>query len=264
MKLKKFMDNAYKGKIRSKSLDTHKGDIIFGLEDLAERVGRTPTRADVERLAPLDSKLLSRLILEEPSKKHLKIWGYLTSIAAERNLGPLKLPARDFAGHELSSGVIMLEKGSDHIGEKMKGGKIIIKGKSGDYLGQEMVGGGIITGSCGDYAFRNMCGGWGVVLGDAGDYLGLGNSGGRLLAKGSCGNRTGWLMHKGRIRVNKDAGDYLGLLMSGGEIVVHGKAGTRAGWRMRGGLISASQFGAETGSGAVGGKILCTDLQGNS
>jgi formylmethanofuran dehydrogenase subunit C len=261
LKLTRFMNNAYQGKIRNKRLGTHEGQIVFCLEDLAERVRNNPTRSEVEQLAPSDGMQLSRLVSEEPEKKYLPIWGYLTSIAAERSPGPIMLPGRDFAGHELSSGVIVLDEGADHIGEGLKGGKIIIKGEAGNYLGQKMVGGGIVSGSCKDYAFRNMRGGWGVIQRNAGNHLGIGNDGGRLLVKGNTGDRAGWLMHGGRIKIRGNAGNYLGLLMSAGEITVLGHVGSRTGWRMKGGLISASEFGPETGAGSVGGKILGRNLR---
>jgi formylmethanofuran dehydrogenase subunit C len=254
------MEAAYQGKTRNRRLDTHSGEIIFGLDDLAERAGNNPTKAEVERLVPLDSKLLSRLVSEDPGKKLFPLWGYLTSLAAERNPRPLKLPGLNFAGREMSSGVIILDAGDNHIGEGMTGGKIVILGQAGDYLGQAMAGGGIVAKSCGDYAFRNMRAGFGVIQKDAGNYFGLGNSGGRVLVKGNTGVRTGWLMRGGRLMVKGDAGDYLGLLMSGGEITLCGSAGSRTGWRMKGGIIRVSECGPETGAGAVGGKILGRDL----
>jgi formylmethanofuran dehydrogenase subunit C len=254
------MEAAYQGKARNKRLDTYSGEIIFGLDDLAERAGNNPTKEDIERLVPSDSKLLYRLISEDPGKKLLPLWGYLTSLAAERNLRPLNLPGLDYAGRELSSGVIILEAGNNHIGEGMTGGNIVILGKAGNYLGQAMSGGGIVAESCGDYAFRNMRAGFGVIKKDAGNHFGLGNSGGRLLVKGNTGVRTGWLMRGGRLMVTGDAGDYLGLLMSGGEITVCGGTGSRTGWRMKGGIIRVSECGPETGEGAVGGKILGRDL----
>jgi formylmethanofuran dehydrogenase subunit C len=256
LKLKLFMDRAYQGKAMNRQLDTHKGEIIFSLDDLFERAGKDPTKADVERLMPTDGKLLSRLIEEDPGKKLSSLWGYLTSLAAERSAGPLKLLGLDFAGRELSSGVIILEEGADHIGEGMKGGRIVVLGEAGDFLGQAMAKGGIVAESCGDYAFRNMCGGFGVIKKEAGNYLGLRNSGGRILVKENAGARAGWLMRAGRLVIKGDAGDYLGLLMSGGKITVCGAAGARTGWRMKGGIIYVSEFGPEMGEGAVGGKIL--------
>lgn len=250
------MNQAYQGKTRSKQLDTHKGEIIFSLDDLFEKTGKNPGKADVQRLMPTDGKLLSRLVSEDPGKRLSPLWGYLTSLAAERSTEPLKLPGLDFAGRELSSGVIILDEGSDHIGEGMKGGKIVVLGGTGDFLGQSMSGGGIIAESCKDYAFRNMCGGFGVIKRDAGNHLGLGNSGGRILVKGNAGTRAGWLMKGGRLVVKRDAGDYVGLLMSGGEITVCGSAGARTGWRMKGGIIYVSEYGPEMGEGALGGKIL--------
>jgi formylmethanofuran dehydrogenase subunit C len=255
------MDDAYKGKIREKSLNTHKGKIVFCLDDLAEMVGKRPTKSEIEQLVPSDRTQLSRLISEVPSKKLLPIWGFLTSIAAEKSPGPVNITGQDYVGHELSFGTIVLDEGADHIGEKMKGGKIIVKGKAGNYLGQEMIGGGIVAKSCKDYGFQNMRGGWGVIFGDAGNFLGLGNSGGKLLVKGNTGDRTCWLMRSGRVVVKGDARDYLGLLMKGGEVLVYGKAGSGAGYWMKGGKIIASTFGSESGDGAVGGRIFERDLR---
>lgn len=258
MKLGRFMDDAYQGKARARRLETRQGDMVFGLEDLADRVGERPSRAEVEALAPEDAALLARLIATDPGKKFQVIWGFLSSIAAERCHGPLILPARDFAGLELCSGSIVLEEAAgharakDHVGERMKGGRIVVHGRAGDYLGQEMSGGGIVAAACGDYAFRNMRSGFGVILGDGGKFTGLGNSGGRIVVRGSCKERAGWLMRGGALRVRGDAGDYLGLLMSGGEIRVAGKAGRRAGWRMKGGRLKAGSFGPEAADCVMG------------
>ncbi len=264
MKLKSFMDDAYQGKARAKKLETRKGDLIFGLEDLADRVGLRPSKAEVEALAPSDKAVLSSLISKDPGKKYQMIWGYLTAIAAERSSEPLRLRLRplacDFVGLELSGGIIVIEAGGDHVGERMKGGRIFVREGAGSHLGQEMAGGGIVAGFCRDYSFRNMRGGWGVVLGDAGNFTGLGNSGGRIAVRGNSGERTAWLMHSGKLRIKGNAGDYLGLLMSGGEILVKGRAGSRAGWRMKGGSIKAGAYGPEAGVGSQGGSILGLDV----
>lgn len=259
MKLKRFMDDAYQGKARTKRLETRKEDLIFGLEDLADRIGLKPSKADVKELMPSDEAILTRLISADPGKKYHLIWGYITAIAAERISVPLRLPPKDYAGLELSGGVIMMEIGGDHVGERMKGGRINVRGGAGSHLGQEMAGGVIVAGSCKDYAFRNMHGGFGVVLGDAGNFTGLGNSGGKIAVRGNSGERSGWLMHSGRLRIKGNAGDYLGLLMSGGEILVKGTAGSRAGWRMKGGSIKAGAFGPEAGVGNQGGNIVELD-----
>ncbi len=260
MKLKSFMDDAYRGRARSKRLETREGDLVFGLEDMADRVGLKPFKAEVEEIAPTDKSMLSRLISSEPGRKYQVIWGYLTAIAAERSSEPLRvgLPQKacNFVGLEMARGIIMVGSCGDHVGERMKGGRIFVREGAGSYLGQEMSGGGIVAGSCRDYAFRNMRGGFGLVLGDAGNFTGLGNSGGRISVRGSSGERSGWLMHSGRLRIRGDTGDYLGLLMRGGEIRVKGRAGSRAGWRMKGGSINAGSFGPEAGVGSQGGSIL--------
>jgi len=252
MKLGRFMDAAYQGKESGRRLKTRQGDMIFSLEDLADRVGEKPTRAEVEQFLPQDKNQLDLLISADPGKKYALLWGYLTSLAAESCTAPLLLPCRDYAGLELMRGTIIMQEAGAHVGERMKGGKIQVQGRAGDYLGQEMEGGGIIAESCRDYAFRNMHGGYGVVRGDSGKFAGLGNSGGRIVVQGSCGERAGWLMRSGSLYVRGDVGDYLGLLMSGGKIIVRGKAARRAGWRKKGGSITAASFGSEAADDVLG------------
>ncbi len=252
MSLKHFMEDAYQGRARVKRLETRRGDLVFSLEDLADRIGTRPDRSEVEALAPADESLLCQLVAADPGKKYKILWGFLSSIAAERSPLPLRLPARDFAGLELCGGSIILEEARDHVGERMKGGRILVHGSAGDFLGQEMSGGGIVAKGCKDYAFRKMRGGFGVVRGFCGNYTGLGNSGGRIVVLGSCGERAGWLMRGGSIFIAEDAGDYLGLLMSGGRITVKGRAGKRAGWRRKGGAIRAGGYGPEAADGVLG------------
>ncbi len=283
MKLSGFMDQAYGGKVREKKrLDEKRGEFLLGFEDLAKRLKERPKRAEVEELAPKEAGSIVDLVVSATPKgrREETIWGILSSLAAERLPAPLVILPQNYAGLELRRGTIILDenapaaglkaKGSDgaartarrrahHLGEKMSGGRIFVRGSAGDYLGQEMKGGGIVCSSCGDYAFRNMAGGWGVVKGDAGNYLGVGNSGGSLAVKGRAGARAGWLMRSGRIRLGKDAGEYLGIMMSGGAISVEGRTGARAGWRMKGGLIVAEDYGDEAGAEKVGGKLLRRD-----
>ena len=245
MKLSSLIDSAYQKKGPGRRLKTREGDMIFSLEDLADRVGNKPSRDAVEEIIPEDRNQLDLLISTDPKKRYALIWGYLTSLAAERSNAPLVLPSRDYVGLELHSGTIILAEAGAHVGERMSGGRIVVQGKAGDYLGQEMHGGRIIARGCRDYAFRDMCGGFGVVLGDAGKFLGLGNRGGRIAVRGSCKERAGWLMRSGSLNVLGDAGEYLGLLMSGGSIRVRGVTGRRAGWRKKGGSIAAGGFGPE-------------------
>lgn len=268
MKLKGFMDDAYGGKVRRKKrLEKRSGDFVLGFEDFVQRLGEKPSRKDVEELAPSDEKHLLSLVTSatpENNKRDQKTWGYLSGLAAERSPEPLILPARDFAGLGMKSGMLILDAKSkdqalsppSHVGEGMTGGRILVRGGAGHYLGQVMEGGGIVADSCEDYAFRNMKGGWGVVKGNAQNYLGVGNFGGKILVKGKAGLRTGWLMHGGRIRVNGNVGYYLGLMMSGGKISIGGRSGGKAGWRMKGGTIIAQGYGPNVGAGKVGGKIF--------
>jgi len=251
MKLSSFMSSAYPEGNPSLRLKKSKKDMIFSLEDMADRIGERPDRASVEELVGGEASQIELLLSSQPDKRCAQIWGYISSLAAERSPLPLRLPARDYAGLELTAGSIILEKGRDHVGERMSGGRIKIEGAAGDYLGQEMTGGGIVAAGCRDYAFRQMKGGWGVVKGEAGKFLGLGNHGGRIAVQGSCRERAGWMMRAGRIYVRGDAGEYLGLLMSGGEIRIRGEAGRRAGWRSKGGSIAASRFGPEAADGVI-------------
>jgi len=259
MKLKSFMDEAYKGKTRNKNLETNKAEAAIDLEDLEDRIGEEPSKERIAELIPSNPTLLARLLASDPGKKCRLVWGYLSSLCAENTVEPLRLPARDYVGLELTHGVIVLERGGDHVGERMEGGRIFVKGEAGDYLGQEMSGGGIVAGSCNDYCCRNMHGGFAIVLGKARNYVGMGNSGGRIIIRGDVGARSGWLMRSGSLRINGNAADYLGLLMKGGGIIVAGRTGSRAGWQMRGGIIKVGVIGPEAKEGATGGQILEMD-----
>lgn len=251
-KIGRFMDEAYQGKASSRSLKTSRGDMIFSLEDLADQVGSRPSRATVEEIAAQEQSQLDLLISADPGKKFGLLWGYLSSLAAERSPSPLHLPFRDYAGLEMERGTIILQEAASHVGERMRGGKILVQGRAGDHLGHEMSGGGIVAAGCRDYAFRHMSGGYGVVKGDAGKFAGLGNQGGRIVVQGSCGERAGWLMRSGSLYVRGDCGEYLGLLMSGGRILVKGKAARRAGWRRKGGTIAAGGYGPEAADDVLG------------
>lgn len=252
MKLGSFMNKAYEKKGAAPRLKKGRRDMVFSLEDMADRVGERPERSSVEKLVGGDHSQIDLLLSSRPEKRCARIWGYLSSLAAEMSTAPLRIAPADYAGLEMRRGTIILEKAvpgstaaTDHVGERMDGGRIAVLGAAGDYLGQEMRGGRIFASGCRDYAFRNMRAGWGIVRGNAGKFTGLGNSGGRIIVQGSCGERAGWLMRSGRLEVGDDAGEYLGLLMSGGEIIVKGSAGRRAGWRKKGGRIAARSFGPE-------------------
>lgn len=252
MSMKGFMDDAYRGRTRARRLETRRGEMVFSLEDLAERVGTKPSRSEVEALVPGDQALLAQLLAQEPKKTHRILWGYLSSIAADASPAPLRLAARDYAGLELCRGTLILAGTGDHLGEGMSGGRIFVQGSAGDYLGQEMSGGGIVAEGCRDYALRNMRGGFAILRKDARNHIGIGNSGGRIVLRGSCGERAGWLMRGGSLRIAGNAGDYLGLLMSGGRIIVRGRTGRRAGWRRKGGTILAGGYGPEAADGVLG------------
>lgn len=161
MKLSSFMNSVYPEGNPSSRIKKSRKDMIFSLEDLADRIGERPDRARVEELVGGEASQIELLLSSQPDKRCAMIWGYVSSLAAERSPLPLRLPARDYVGLELAGGSIILEKGRDHVGERMSGGRIKIEGAAGDYLGQEMKGGGIVAAGCRDYAFRQMKGGWG-------------------------------------------------------------------------------------------------------
>ena len=57
----------------------------------------------------------------------------------------MRLLARDYAGLELTFGTIILDEAKDHlakdhVGERMKGGRILIRLGAGDFLGQAVIG----------------------------------------------------------------------------------------------------------------------------
>lgn len=252
MGLKGFMEEAYGGQGRVRKLATRRGSQVVSVEDLADRLGPRPSRAEVAELAPAEGLL--RLIESPPAQKSgAVIWGYLTSLAAEQSASPICVPAGDWAGLEMAGGRLILQPGlrpPSHVGERMKGGRISML-VAGEYLGQEMHGGGIVCSACSGFAFRNMRGGFGVVKGNAADHLGVGNAGGRILVRGSAGARAGWLMRLGRLVILGDCADYLGLRQSGGEILVRGAAGCRAGLQRRGGRLVAGAVGAEAGDVSI-------------
>jgi formylmethanofuran dehydrogenase subunit C len=196
-KIGRFMDEAYQGKASSRSLKTSRGDMIFSLEDLADQVGSRPSRATVEEIAAQEQSQLDLLISADPGKKFGLLWGYLSSLAAERSPSPLHLPFRDYAGLEMERGTIILQEAASHVGERMRGGKILVQGSCGERAGWLMRSGSL------------------YVRGDCGEYLGLLMSGGRILVKGKAARRAGWRRKGGTIAAGgygpEAADDVLGL-----------------------------------------------------
>ena len=87
MKLKGLMDEAYRGKVRGKKrLDERRGEFLLGFEDLVDRLKERPKREEVEALVPQDVESVRDLIISAfpGGRREEAIWGYLTSIAAER------------------------------------------------------------------------------------------------------------------------------------------------------------------------------------
>ena len=132
MKLSSFISSAYPETSLSPIIKKGRKDMIFSLEDLADSIGERPNRASVEELVGGEASQIDLLLSSQPDKRCAMIWGYVSSLAAERSPLPLRLPARDYAGLELAGGSIILEKGGDHVGERMGGGRIKIEGAAGD------------------------------------------------------------------------------------------------------------------------------------
>lgn len=198
MKLVRFMDAAYQGKASGRRLKTRQGDMIFSLEDLADRVGEKPTRAEVEQFVPQDKNQLDLLISAHPGKKYALLWGYLTSFAAECRTAPLILPCRDYAFRNIRAGYG------------------VVRGDCGKFAGLGNCGGRIVVqGSCGERAGWLMRAGSLHVRGDVGDYLGLLMSGGKIRVLGKAAKRAGWRKKGGSIRAasygSEAADDLLGL-----------------------------------------------------
>jgi formylmethanofuran dehydrogenase subunit C len=88
----------------------------------------------------------------------------------------------------------------NHVGYKMKHGKITIQGDVGDYLGAEMQGGTIVC-------------------------------------SGSSGERTADKMRRGIVLIDGDTGDYCCSRMIAGTVGIYGKAGAHLGYALRRGTI---------------------------
>ena len=156
MKLSGFMDQAYGGKVRGKKrIEEKRGEFLLGFEDLSQRLKERPKRAEVESLVPLEANLIVDLVISASpkDKREEMIWGFLASLAAERLSLPLVIPPRNFAGLELKRGVIILDgeaceasatgpkpsgagqnrsTRAHHLGERMSGGRLVVRGGAGD------------------------------------------------------------------------------------------------------------------------------------
>jgi len=115
------MDEAYRGKVRGeKRLEEKRGEFILGFEDLAKRLKERPKREEVEALAPKDPDTISAILVcaSPRGRREEMIWGYLSSLAAERLSSPLVIPPRNYAGLEMRGGTIILEGTASSPGSK--------------------------------------------------------------------------------------------------------------------------------------------------
>jgi len=74
VKLSSFMESAYPEKRSSSRLKKSKKDVIFSLEDLADRIGERPDRASVEELVGEDESQIELLLSSQPNKRCAMIW----------------------------------------------------------------------------------------------------------------------------------------------------------------------------------------------
>ena len=118
-----------------------------------------------------------------------------------------------------------------HVGEKMAGGKILVRGDAAGWAGSDMKGGSI------------------EILGNAADYL-------ASPYRGSSGG-----MSKGKIIVHGNVGSDVAVFMKGGVIKIHGNAGPFLGFRMRGGTIHVEKnVGRRVAACMTGGKIVVSGI----
>lgn len=133
------------------------------------------------------------------------------------------------------------------IGQSMRSGSIIVRGRAGMHLGAEMRGGSIdVHGNAGDWIGAEMRSGFIRIRGNAGHLVGgsyrgslLGMRGGTIVVEGSSGNEVGCGMRRGFIAVAGSVGDFAGFNMIAGTILVAGSFGIRTGAGMRRGSIIA-------------------------
>ncbi|MFP4481948.1 MAG: formylmethanofuran dehydrogenase subunit C [Thermovirgaceae bacterium] len=133
------------------------------------------------------------------------------------------------------------------IGEKMRGGLLVLKGSPGMHLGESMGNGKILVeGDLPDWCCCNMQGGLVMVRGGAGNMLAAalpgetrGMRGGVVIVEGDTGIRTGEAMRRGLIAVGGATGEFAGARMVAGTLAVFGRIARRAGGGMKRGTIMA-------------------------
>lgn len=137
----------------------------------------------------------------------------------------------------------------DHIGSRMRNGRITVMGNAGDYLGFEMAGGELVVqGNVEAFAASGMKGGLMHIKGNAGHFLAgaiagerQGMKGGIVIVAGNAGDRVGDQMRRGLLLIEGSAGDYCGSRMIAGTIGVLGSVGQYVGYGMRRGTLLLTQ-----------------------
>jgi len=136
---------------------------------------------------------------------------------------------------EMSTGSLhLLGHAGMHLGNSMKGGKVIVEGNVSSWCGAEMAGGSIeIGGDAGHYlggsyrgSPKGMTGGSIHLRGSAGHELGCRMAGGEIEIAGGCGDFASVHQSGGLVRVAKGCGYRPAASMSGGALVVDGPAGS--------------------------------------
>lgn len=126
----------------------------------------------------------------------------------------------------------------NYLGEDLKKGQLILKGKLGSYLANGQMGGRIVVyGYVLHYAGRGLRGGELILRRNAGSYLANGQKGGIIVAEGSVGLYAGYYMLGGELVIKGSAGSGLAAYQRGGSISAGEAVEYLAGWRRRGGEL---------------------------
>jgi formylmethanofuran dehydrogenase subunit C len=133
------------------------------------------------------------------------------------------------------------------LGNKMSGGRLVIRSSVGTHLGSTMTGGTIeVHVDADDWAGAEMRGGLIRVYGSAGNHAGAaypgsrrGMRGGELLVNGNAGDELGAVMRRGLIAVGGRVGEFAAAGMVAGSMFVFGPFGPNPGAGMKRGTLAA-------------------------
>lgn len=137
----------------------------------------------------------------------------------------------------------------DHLGARMTGGHLVVRGSAGDYSGFQMAGGALqIDGNTGHFTACEMRGGRVTVRGHSGDFAAgarpgemEGMTGGTLTIHGNAGARLADRMRRGLVLVGGDAGAFAASRLVAGTVGVAGQLGAHYAYGMRRGTLLLAQ-----------------------